>query len=99
MQIVTNDVTLYFAGQSCNTFLDLLVRLINLIFGRQGTSWCPRGSPPQGTPPPTGGKPPSGGGAPPEDDLGGVPTVGAKVPPADAEEIDPTQNDAVRDWE
>lgn len=92
MQTVTNNLTLYFTGQSCNTFLDLLVRLINLIFGRQGTSWCPRGSPPAGTPPPTGG-------TPPEEDFGGIPTGGTNVPPPDAEEIDPTQNDAIRDWE
>ena len=93
------NITLYFAGQNCSTFLDLLVRLINLIFGRQGASWCPRESPPGGIPPPAGGNPPSGGGAQPEGDLGGEPKGGDNVPPEDAEEIDPTQNDAVRDWE
>jgi hypothetical protein len=92
MQTATNNVTLYFTGQSCNTFLDLLVRLINLIFGRQGTPWCPRGSPPAGNPP-------SGGGAPPEGDFGRTPTVGTKAPPTDAEEIDPSQNESGRDWE
>jgi hypothetical protein len=100
-----------------------LVRLVNLIFGRQGASWCPRAGPPGGTLPPRGGTPPSGGlpptggtspsgglpptggtppdvgSAPPEDDLGGYPTDGASVTPPDVEEIDPSQNDAVRDWE
>lgn len=90
-RLLTNNITLYFAGQSCSTFLDLLVRLVNLIFGRQG-SWCPRGGPPQGTPPTTGGNPP-------EDDLGGYPTGGTNPSPPDVEEIDPSQNDAVRDWE
>jgi len=96
---VTNNITLYFAGQSCSTFLDLLVRLVNLIFGRQGASWCPRTGPPEGIPPTAGGTPPSGGRTPPEDDFGGDPTGGANVPPPDVEEIDPAQNDAVRDWE
>jgi hypothetical protein len=70
-------------GQRCNTFLDLLVKIINLIFGRRGTL-CPPGD---------------AGGVPPQGDSGGDPPGGADVPPTDAEDIDPSQNDAVRDWE
>lgn len=94
MKTLSNKITVYFAGgQNCNSFLDLLIRIINLIFGRRGTSGCPRESPPGGT------QPSSGGGIPPGDDNGGYTPDGASVPPADAEELDPTQNDAVRDWE
>lgn len=84
-------MSLRFAGsQRCNSFLDVLVRIINLIFRRQGTP----SSPPGGNLPPGGG-----GGVPPQNDAGGDPPGGANVPPADAEELDPSQNDAIRDWE
>jgi hypothetical protein len=86
-----NKIPLRFAGtQRCNTFLDLLVKIIDMIFRRRGTSVCPPGA----TPAPRGA-----GGAPPQDEAGGDPPGGASVPPADAEELDPSQNDAIRDWE
>lgn len=82
---------LRFAGtQRCNTFVDLLVKIINLIFRRQGTPAGPPGGPTA---------PGGAGGGPPQDDAGGDPPGGANVPPADAEELDPSQNDAIRDWE
>jgi hypothetical protein len=71
------------------------MRIINLIFRRRGTPAGAPGSPPGGNLPPPGGA--DSGSA--EDDLGGDPTGGADVPPPDAEEIDTSQNDAVRDWE
>jgi hypothetical protein len=99
MQTLDKNITLYVTEQSCSTFLDLLIRIVNLIFGRQGASWCPRAGSPEGTPPTSGGTPPSWGRTPPDDDFGGNPTDKATVGPPDVEEIDPTQNDAVRDWE
>ncbi|PNF19970.1 hypothetical protein B7P43_G09962 [Cryptotermes secundus] len=82
-------------GQKCNSFLDLVMRIINLIFRRRSTPAGPPGSPPGGNLPPPGDA--DGGSA--EDDLGGDPPGGANVPPPDAEEIDTSQNDAIRDWE
>jgi hypothetical protein len=93
---LTHEILLRLAGgQKCNSFLDIVLRIINLIFRRGGTPAGPAGSPPGGNVPPSGG---ADGGSP-EDDIGGDPPGGANVPPPDAEEIDTSQNDAIRDWE
>ncbi|XP_069691559.1 uncharacterized protein [Periplaneta americana] len=83
-------------GKKCNTFIDLMVKLVNMIFGRRGGG----GDSPPPYPPSEGGNnddppPPESG----DTDSGGDPPGGADTPPADAEEIDPVQNESVRDWE
>jgi hypothetical protein len=79
---------LFAGGQNCNTFLDILIRIIGMIFGRRGTpAGFPEGTTPSGD---------LDGASP---DFGGDPPGGASVPPADAEELNPSGTEAVRDWE
>ena len=75
-----------------------MVRIIDLILGRNRGSTPSEGPP--SMPPPQGGVPQGPNGEiPPARSDGGDPPGGADVPPEDAEELDPSQNESVRDWE
>ncbi|PSN47805.1 hypothetical protein C0J52_08180 [Blattella germanica] len=85
--------------KKCNTFVDLMVKIIDFILGRNRNNGGGRGGSGDrpNIPQPPGGVPQGPNGEIPSD--GGDPPGGAVEPPADAEEIDTAQNDAIRDWE